>query len=305
MYLLSRRAREHITVALCGAGGDELFAGYPRYRAERVAASLGFVPLWVFRAAGGALGRLRDSHRTMHLRRVREFLDGYDRDPAKRFTNWTYFLEDERSSVLLRTGGAKAPATRWIRALMRDSELSDQGNRLLDVDVRSFLVDNLLEYTDRTSMAASLEVRVPLLDHNFVEAALNVPFLYKLRGLHTKAIFRDAFTEMFPATAANLPKRGFNAPLALYMRDLDSYFDTPASLRDRFGEHIGSTWRDGLLDWHLINALRADHRSGRADNSYELFSIIVFDQWFSEQVMQSEPAESLFHASNTVGIHLQ
>ena len=68
------------------------------------------------------------------------------------------------------------------------------------------------------------------------------------------------------------------------MRELDSYFDAPASLRDRFGERIGATWRNGLLDQQVINTLRADHRSGRADNSYELFSIIVFDQWFGEHV---------------------
>jgi asparagine synthase (glutamine-hydrolysing) len=167
---------------------------------------------------------------------------------------------------------------------MEDSELSDEGNRLLYVDLRSFLVDNLLEYTDRTSMAASLEVRVPLLDHHFVEAALNMPFSYKTRGLRTKAVFRDAFAEMFPETTARLAKRGFNAPLALYMRKLDLYFETPASLYDRFGERIGVTWRNGLLDQQVINTLRADHRDGRADNSYELFSIIVFDQWFGEHM---------------------
>jgi asparagine synthase (glutamine-hydrolysing) len=286
MYLLSRRAREHITVALCGAGGDELFAGYPRYRAEMLAAGLRFVPLWAIGVLRGALGRLRDSHQSMHLRRIREFLDGYDRDAVQRFANWTYFLEDKRSGALLRTASGAAPATRWLRALMEDSELSDQGNRLLHVDSRSFLVDNLLEYTDRTSMAASLEVRVPLLNHHFVEAALNIPFSYKMHGLRTKAVFRDAFTEMFPETTAKLPKRGFNAPLALYMRELDSYFDTPAWLRDRFGDRIGATWRNGLLDQQVINTLRADHRSGRADNSYELFSIIVFDQWFGEHVTQ-------------------
>jgi hypothetical protein len=96
----------------------------------------------------------------------------------------------------------------------------------------------------------------------------------KQRGLHTKAIFRDAFTEMLPARNANLPKRGFNAPLALYMRDLDPYFDSPASLRDRFGEHIGSTWRNGLLDWNLINALRADHRCICIRSSFGLHGLL-------------------------------
>jgi asparagine synthase (glutamine-hydrolysing) len=130
-------------------------------------------------------------------------------------------------------------------------------------------------------MAASIEVRVPLLDHRFVEVALNLPFEYKLRGRRSKAVFRDAFAEMFPEAARRLPKRGFNAPLALYMRELDAYFDAPVALRDRFGDGIGTTWRSGLLDRQMIDRLRAEHRTGRADNSYELFSIIVFDQWFA------------------------
>jgi asparagine synthase (glutamine-hydrolysing) len=283
-YLLSQRARSHITVALCGAGGDELFAGYPRYRAERLSAVLKFVPRWTRDAFGGALGMLRDSHQSMHLRRVREFFAGYDRDAAQRFVNWTYFFDDEGTSALLRAPGATASPTRWVRGLMSDSELTDEGNRLLHVDLRSFLVDNLLEYTDRASMAASLEVRVPLLDHQFVESALNLSFAYKLRGGRTKAVFRDAFTEMFPEAAAKLPKRGFNAPLALYMRDLDAYFDAPSWLCDRFGKGIGETWRSGLLDRQVIDKLRADHRSGRADNSYELFAIIMFDHWFGDYI---------------------
>jgi asparagine synthase (glutamine-hydrolysing) len=133
-------------------------------------------------------------------------------------------------------------------------------------------------------MAASLEVRVPLLDHRFVEAALNLRFSYKIRGRRTKAIFRDAFPEMFPEAAAKLSKRGFNAPLALYMRDLDAYFDAPARLRDRLGDGIGVTWRTGLLDRQVIDKLRADHRSGRADYSYELFGIIMFDRWFGDYI---------------------
>jgi asparagine synthase (glutamine-hydrolysing) len=283
-YLLSRRAREHITVALCGAGGDELFAGYPRYQAERLGAALKFLPRWTIDTLGGVLGVLRDSHQSMHLRRIREFFAGYDRDTAQRFVNWTYFLDDESTSALLRARDATASATRWVRGLMADSELTEQGNRLLHVDLRSFLVDNLLEYTDRASMAASLEVRVPLLDHRFVESALNLRFAYKMRGRRTKAVFRDAFTEMFPEAAAKLPKRGFNAPLALYMRKLDAYFDSPAWLRDRFGDGIGATWQSGLLDRRVIHRLRADHQSGRADYSYELFSIIMFDRWFAEYI---------------------
>jgi asparagine synthase (glutamine-hydrolysing) len=157
---------------------------------------------------------------------------------------------------------------------------------MLAVDVESFLDANLLEYTDRASMAVGLEVRVPLLDHRFVETSLNLPFSYKLRGRRTKAVFRDAFADMVSPEQAKLPKRGFNVPLAIYMKELDAYFDGPATsrVRERFGDRVGATWNSGVLDRKTIDELRAEHRAGRADTSSELFAIMMFDRWWTEYV---------------------
>src|SRR6516162_704131 len=101
-YLLSIRARKHITVALCGAGGDELFAGYPRYRAEQLARAVGRVPASLLRTLGRGFSAIPDSHHNMRLRRLKEFFLGWDSDLVERFTNWTYYM-DEATKASLRS----------------------------------------------------------------------------------------------------------------------------------------------------------------------------------------------------------
>jgi len=125
---------------------------------------------------------------------------------------------------------------------------------------------------------------VPLLDREFVDVALNLPFALKLRGGATKAVLREAFAPLLPPGHGRRGKRGFNAPLALWMETLDAYFDAPPALRERFGQRLGESWRSGVLSFDAIQALRAAHRRGRADHAYELFAIAIFDRWWSTTV---------------------
>jgi len=301
MHLLSRVAREHITVALCGVGGDELYAGYPRYRAVRLARQLGWVPRPCLRWGRKALDLVRDSYRTMALKRARKFLDGLEGDFFSQYAKWTYFLDEEKKAQLWREipggngrGNHRAPSVDVLRRAMGRSVLADPENRILHMDVQTFLVDNILEYTDKMSMAVALEVRVPMLDPEFVELSLNVPFRFKMRRGGTKALLRDAFDEFFPPVARNAPKRGFNAPLAHWILSVfDEYFEASVRplhpLKDRMGEDIGRTWCEGVLDWTFIQELRAQHRQGRRDNSYELFAVILFDVWWRKYITGTLP----------------
>ena len=301
MYELSRKAREHITVALCGAGGDELFAGYPRLDAVRLARYLGWLPRPLLRLGGKALGYLRDSHQTPHLRRARKFLDGLDRDFFVQYANWTYFMNEEKKVRLFNAtteNGSSRNGLRSsvdsLRAALGHSVLQDWGNQVLEMDVRTFLPDNVLEYTDRMSMAVALEVRVPLLDPAFVELSLNTPFKYKMRSGEKKAILVDSFPEFFPPAVRNTPKRGFNAPLGQWIESIfDPYFDASAvsshPLKKKLGEDIGSTWKDGILDFSFIQHLRKEHQQGRRDNSHELFACIMFDVWWRKYIKKTQP----------------
>ena len=301
MYLLSQTARKQITVALCGAGGDELFAGYPRYNAVRLARRLGWMPRSLLHFGSKALEIVRDSYRTMHLRRARKFLEGLHSDFCVQYAQWTYFLnEEKKGQLLLRHTGSSHPqahlaaSPRILREALEQSALKDVDNRILHMDLQTFLVDNILEYTDKMSMAVGLEVRVPLLDPEFVELSLNTPFGYKIRSGVPKMLLSDTFADFFPPVARAAPKKGFNAPLAHWIvTEFDSYFEASRSsrhpLRRQMGEDIGISWREGILDWNFIERLRQQHRLGQRDNSYELFSLIVFDVWWRKYVARTSP----------------
>lgn len=301
MYLLCQTARKQITVALCGAGGDELFAGYPRYSAVRLARRLGWMPRSILQFGSKALEIVRDSYRTMHLKRVRKFLEGLDSDFCVQYAQWTYFLnEEKKAELLLRCPGRSHPqdqlaaSPRILRQALEESTLKDVDNQILYMDLRTFLVDNILEYTDKMSMAVGLEVRVPLLDPEFVDLSLNTPFAYKARSGTPKMMLRDAFGDFFPPVALAAPKKGFNAPLAHWIVTVfDSYFEASQStrhpLRKQLGDDIGISWREGILDWNFIDRLRQQHRRGQRDNSYELFAFIVFDVWWRKYVAHTSP----------------
>jgi asparagine synthase (glutamine-hydrolysing) len=286
MYLISKHTRAEVTVALCGAGGDELFAGYPRYQAVALSRWLDWLPAPVLAGARGLARLMPTGHRATRLTRVAQFLNGLDRDPARRYVKWVYFFDEKKKRDLLNQGAGRdgadesalLPSDRIIRRYLAESRLTDFGNRGLHVDVQTFLVDNLLEYTDKMSMATSLEVRVPFLDPRFVERSLRVPFRHKLRRGRGKVILREAFADLLPEANKRLPKKGFNAPLAVWMRDrLDRYFDA----------HLGRArvQQQGIFNWDYLRALRSQHQAGERDNSYELFSILMFDVWYRKYLI--------------------
>jgi asparagine synthase (glutamine-hydrolysing) len=281
MYLISKVTRQEVKVALCGAGGDELFAGYPRYRAIALSRWLTRLPSPLLNCVRALADVLPSGYRSTRWRRVAQFLQGLDGDFAQQLVKWVYFLDKTAKSYLFqadilsprRGGTGLLPSERIVRERLAQSPVADFGNRVLHLDVQTFLLDNILEYTDKMSMATSLEVRVPYLDHRLVERSLHVPFHYKLQGAHSKVILKDAFADLLPPCNLKLPKKGFNAPLSLWVRNqLDGYFDQHMD-RD-------TVTREGILNWDQIQVLRAQHRTGRRDHAYDLFAIIMFDVWW-------------------------
>jgi asparagine synthase (glutamine-hydrolysing) len=260
MYLISRQARDHITVALCGAGGDELYGGYPRYRAMALSDLTRWIPLPLLHGMASGLRWIPDSSHSARRRRIESFFGGLDRDAVRQYLNWTYYFSEAQKGELLRFPESPCESSlQRFRKVYDDCAMQEVGDRLLELDVQTFLVDNLLEYTDKMSMAVPLEMRVPLLDHEFVEFSLNVPFGDKLSGSDTKLPLKRAFREFFTPDALNAPKKGFIPPLADWMKNsFDLYFeDRPSAVRD---EH-----RRGVQDW-----------------SYELFAIMIYDLWYGK-----------------------
>lgn len=287
-HLLSRYTRESVTVALSGAGGDELFGGYPRYRAVQAMKYLRFVPRVAAKAALAALSGFQDNFNDRRLHRVRALLAGLDRDPARQYLKWVYYLDEARKAKLFgnRSLGKQDSARLLQSHLMRMPRGWDDGNRFSYLDVETFLPDNLLEYSDKMSMAWALELRVPYLDPRVVELAFQIPFSMKLTGAGSKMILRKTFADLIPAENLRAPKKGFNVPLGSWMRTkLDRYFD---ELLPR--EYVR---REGIFEYDYIQQLREEHRRGQRDNAYELFAILIFDTWYRKYITRTLPMKTV------------
>ena len=294
--LLSRYTRESVTVALSGAGGDELFGGYPRYRAVQAMKYLRLVPRLAAKAALAALSGVQDNFNDRRLHRVRALLAGLDRDPARQYLKWVYYLDEARKAKLFgRRAAGKEDSSRVLQAhLAQMPEQWDDGNRFSCLDVETFLPDNLLEYSDKMSMAWALELRVPFLDPRVVELAFQIPFSMKLNRADSKVILRETFADLIPAENLRAPKKGFNVPLGSWMRTkLDRYFD---ELLPR--EYVR---REGIFEFDYIQKLREEHRRGRRDNAYELFAILIFDTWYRKYITRTLPMESGTQISTASG----
>ena len=278
-YLLSKYTRESVTVALSGAGGDELFGGYPRYRAVQAMKYLRLVPRVAAKAALAALSLQRDDFNDRRLHRVRALLAGLDSDPARQYLKWVYYLDEERKAKLFSKSNGHLASHRVLQTHLNDIPANwDDGNRFSYLDVETFLPDNLLEYSDKMSMAWALELRVPFLDPRVVELAFQIPFSMKLNRAGSKTILRKTFADLIPTENLRAPKKGFNVPLGGWMRTkLDHFFD---ELLPR--DYVQ---REGIFDYDYIQQLREEHRRGRRDNAYELFAVLIFDAWYRKYLL--------------------
>jgi asparagine synthase (glutamine-hydrolysing) len=277
-YLLSRFARQSITVALSGDGGDELFAGYPTYQAHRLARAYERVPAvahaWLVRPL---IERLPVSLGDLSLDfRLKRFVDGVRLDPVARHAVWMgSFTPDEQRDLLTPTAWARLPAPpsySLYRQIAAQPSNASELDRLLYLDLRTYLGEGVLTKVDRASMACSLEVRVPFLDRRVVELAAAMPPALKLRGFTTKYILRRALGGLLPAEILGRRKKGFGIPLGRWFQHelgplLDDTF-APARLR-----------RGGLFRPEAVARLLAEHRAGRRDHRKKLYTLLAWELW--------------------------
>ena len=264
-YLVSETARQQVTVALSGDGGDELFFGYPRYRYHADALGLLALPPAIRGLMSGAASRLP----TRRLRRIADVLRSNDPDTYARFIAWTDPAEIERIS------GAPAGIAPLYRQALAGAEEVPRPLRPGLLDLVSYLPDDILTKVDRTSMAVSLEVRAPLLDHRVVELALALPLRLKRRGGITKWLLRQMLTKRVPRHLIDRPKMGFGVPL----RD---WFMGP--LRDQMNEYCQSSALEDLgLDPEPIRGVWREFHAGkyhRPDLLWQAFALMAWSRNF-------------------------
>ena len=269
-YLVSRTARELVTVALSGDGGDELFFGYPRYRYHATAAAVLSMPRSLRRAAAFAGARMP----TRRLRRIADVLRSDEADRYARFISWWNPAEIEAM-----TGARPLAAPFYADALERSASVPRDARPCL-LDLVSYLPEDILTKVDRASMAVSLEVRAPLLDHRVVEFALGLPVSVKRRGRTLKWILRQLLYKRVPPALVDRPKMGFSVPL-------EDWFRGP--LRERMDSYcLGGDLEDLGIDPAPVRQMWREFQGGqhhRTDLLWQMFALVA---WWRQR--RSAPA---------------
>jgi asparagine synthase (glutamine-hydrolysing) len=276
-YLISRMARENVTVALSGDGGDELFGGYETYVAQRYARWYQYLPNFITRDMLPALAnRIRPTRKKKGtINKLKRFIEGAALPASMNHARWRIFASDElKSQLFTPTAAAEliTPTGQHIHDLYTTAAALPELNRSLYVDTQSYLADNCLVKVDRMSMANSLEVRVPLLDKELVTMAFDVPPNLKIRGSETKWLLKRIASRQLPRECVYRPKEGFSIPmkhwLGSHFRPILEEYLSPSKLR-----------RDGIFEVRMIERLKQEHFAGPANHSHILWSLIVFHAW--------------------------
>jgi len=274
--LVSQMARRHVTVALGGDGGDELFAGYHTYRAQRLARpSLDLLPRGMQRALARWAARIPLSPEKRGLRNsLARFLEGGNWDPGLQHLRWMLFLDDERARLLYTQDFYRQIEGRLEELLMEslDSAHSDRLHDQMTTDVRLYLSENILTKVDLMSMAVSLEVRVPYLDNEVLDLALRLPSSAKWRSGQQKWILKHAFRDVLPQAILHRNKEGFSIPMKKWLAGQWNPL-MHQLLEDDTLYRVGWVRRDGVAE------LMHEHESGRRNHSHLLWALMLFQLW--------------------------
>ena len=279
-YIVSRETRKHVTVALSGDGGDELFAGYRMYQGERWSKYFKKIPRFVKDGLIGpfinALPDARDKPSLEKIRRAKKFAKGMSLEFPQRFARWREVFPLSLRQSLLKNPPNEDFYLGLIQRIVGDEKdrfPNDIINLMLYMDVRGLLHGDMLTKVDRMSMANSLEVRVPFLDHTFVEYVFQIKGDLKLKGKIGKYILMETFKDLLPPSLHNRPKWGFEMPIGAWLRN---------KLKFLIDEYLakGIIRQQALFDYNIIEALINDHMNGRQDTSWHLWNLIVFQHWY-------------------------
>jgi asparagine synthase (glutamine-hydrolysing) len=296
-YLLAKFARRHVTVALSGDGADELFGGYPTYRASVWGHRLSHLPSPV------RVGLLRLAHAALPVSydnfsfdfRVKKFLAGLDRDPVVRNQRWLGSFHAEDLPDLLQMYDPSLQ--RELEPLWHEPSAALDGQRLealLRTDQRFYLQDGVLVKVDRASMASALEVRVPFIDNEIVRFAQGLAADRKLSGARTKHLLRRYGSGRLPEAVLARPKKGFGAPLGKWFR---------AELRDLLCDALAPRRlaAQGFFRADHIARLLREHRGGERDHRKQLFNLLTFTLWYDSMRQLGDERQPLAVAAATCG----
>jgi asparagine synthase (glutamine-hydrolysing) len=292
--MISEAAAPEVTVLLSGHGSDELFGGYRVHLYHRVAELLGHQPGWARATESRLADMLPGLARRLPDRAAPGLLLAAHRASRMVLDHCHEQAEDRylafRSAYYFPDGGLTDLLTTDIRATVADedpsavhrqafAEYDDIGffDRMLQVDLSTYLASNNLAYSDRLSMAASIELRVPFLDDAVADLALSLPESMKLRGLRGKAVLRESLRGVVPNEVLRRRKAGFGAPIRAWLR---------TDLVPLLNEQLSTAWlkETGLFRPSAVRRLIDEHLSGSADHTYRIWTLLTFALWWRTHV---------------------
>jgi asparagine synthase (glutamine-hydrolysing) len=289
-YLVSRTTRQHVTVALGGDAGDELFAGYNWYRAQKLASlSIDRLPRKVRQQFRAFSAHIPPSTQKKGLRNsVRRFLDVAGLPQQLQHLRWqTFWWGDELEQLLTLPARERSwdldPRLLELFAMSSSSNPLDQQQY---ADIKRYLPDDILFKVDRMSMAVSLETRGPFLDYTLVEFAARLPASLRMRGITGKYLLKRAMQDVLPRQIIHRPKLGFNMPYKNWLR---------SELRDLLQDVLSPTRlrQQGLFYAPYVQLLVREHLSGSRDHAHKLWQLLMFQLWVERDLYASHASSLL------------
>ena len=279
-FLLSRFVREYVTVALGGDGGDEIFAGYPMYYGHKMARVYDTIPRFVRSGLIEPIVRnLPVSTNNLSFDyKAKRFVAAANYDTITRHHAWFGSFSPDQKIELLTSNinhltKKDSDVYRRAKELLKICDAENQIEQMQFLDMNFYLAEDILTKVDRASMAVSLEVRAPFLDHRVAEFAAGLPPDYKLRGSKTKYILKKSVEKLLPKSIAKRPKKGFGIPIAEWLKTLLNPLMHDMLSADRL-------IHQKLFDHEYVQKLILEHEQGVASHHKQLWTLLVFQLWY-------------------------
>lgn len=286
LHILCKAAREDVVVCLSGEGGDEVFVGYDRYVASKADRLYRLAPRFLRKSVVWPLvARLPDQEQKKGAVNVlKRFIRGSMMPTGAGAMRWQYFSSPDQDRELFRPevlGAVRTDRFAPLLAGLDGTQFPTELDRELYIDLRFTMPDSVLMKVDKMSMATSLEVRVPLLDHELVEYAATIPARQRFPGFRRRAIYRQAMQEVLPDRILQRGKQGYSLPVKNWLRE---------ELRDWMVELLtGSDVIRRFMRMETVERLMAEHQSRRHNHNHTLWALINLELWHRAYIREERP----------------
>lgn len=275
IYELTKETKKIATVALAGDGGDEIFGGYPKYKATMFAQKLKYIPKSLFKLASMVTNQIPESTSGNHLpRRIKTFVSSLSMQEAEMYDEWSGYIGDHELGQLFKEAQA-------YKHIVRDLWANQtRGNNIIKssiVDLKTYLPNDMLYYGDIMSMANAFEVRFPLIDHKLVEFMTSIDPKWRIKDGKTKYLMKKILEGKIPDKIINKKKLGLNPPMGIWLKN-----DLRALIDDYLSKD--SINKRGLFNFEAIQHIIYEFDTNKKDRSLTIWALIVLEEWFRQYI---------------------